>query len=302
MAEPSNPAAAGKDPEGALAGGLYIVATPIGNLGDMTDRARKVLAAADLIACEDTRITARLLERFGIRGRLLAYHEHNAARMRPRIMEALERGAVVALVSDAGTPLISDPGYRLVGEARRRGFPVIPVPGASSVMAALMVAGLPTDRFYFAGFPPVKERQRNAFLQEIAGVPGTLVLLESPRRVEACLRAIAATMPGREVVIARELTKMYEEVITGMPEDILARFADEGTPRGEMVLMIAPPGKAEAADEDVDILLAEALKQAPPGRAASEVARATGRRKADIYRRAMALRAQEGIDGNEGQD
>ena len=272
--------------------GLYIVATPIGNLGDMTDRARRVLAAADLIACEDTRITARLLERFAIRGRLLAYHEHNAARMRPRLLSALEGGEIVALVSDAGTPLISDPGYRLVVEARQRGIRIIPIPGASSIMAALMVAGLPTDRFYFAGFPPSKTRQREAFLQEIATVPGTLVLLESPRRIEDCLRSIAAIMPGREVVIARELTKIYEEVIAGQPEEILTRFADQAPPRGEMVLLIAPPRAQETSDEDIDALLRAALEQAPPGKAAAEVARATGRKKGDIYRRAMALRAE----------
>ena len=203
------------DPQVNLAAGLHVVATPIGNMRDVTLRALDVLAAVDLIACEDTRITSRLLQRYGITTPMVAHHEHNAAQIRPQLLAALDKGEKVALVSDAGTPLISDPGYRLVREAAEQGHRVIPVPGASATLAALSAAGLPTDRFLFVGFLPEKQGAREKTLQSLAGEQATLVLYEAARRLPAAIKDMAAALPGREVVVAREITKRFEEFMRG---------------------------------------------------------------------------------------
>src|ERR1700759_3988558 len=220
--------------------GLHLVATPIGNLGDITLRGLETLAGVDIIACEDTRITRRLTERYGITAQLKPYHEHNAALARPKILERLAQGASIALVSDAGTPLISDPGFKLVREVSAAGHPVIALPGPSSVLAALAVAALPTDRFFFEGFLPPKETARRARLTELARIDATLVMFESGNRVEDPLRDLADVMGARDAAICRELTKLHEEVRRApLPE--LARSADALETRGEFVLVIGPP-------------------------------------------------------------
>ncbi len=208
-----------------LASGLFVVATPIGNLGDITVRALQALAGADLIACEDTRVTRKLLDHYGIATPLTPYHEHNAAAARPKLLAALAQGKAVALVSDAGTPLISDPGYKLVRAAREAGYPVVPLPGASSVLAALATAGLPTDRFFFEGFLPAKSAQRRARLAELDRMPATLVLFETGPRLAAALADLAETFGPREGAICRELTKFFEEVRRGDLESLAAHYA-----------------------------------------------------------------------------
>src|SRR3954469_13757039 len=220
--------------------GLYVVATPIGNLGDITLRALETLAGVDIIACEDTRITRRLTERYGISAQLTPYHEHNAALARPKILERLAQGASIALVSDAGTPLISDPGFKLVREVCAASHAVIAVPGASSVLTALSVAALPTDRFFFEGFLPAKEGARRNRLAELAKIDATLVMFESGNRVQDTLADLAGIMGGRDAAICRELTKLYED-IKRAPISELARDADTLETRGEFVLVIGPP-------------------------------------------------------------
>src|SRR3984893_17304362 len=236
--------------------GLYLVATPIGDLGDITLRALETLAGVDIIACEDTRITRRLTERYGITALLKPYHEHNAALARPKILERLAQGASIALVSDAGTPLISDPGFKLVREACAAGHPVIALPGPSSVLTALSVAALPTDRFFFEGFLPPKQAARRARLAELSRIDATLVMFESGNRVQDTLRDLADIMGGRDAALCREMTKMHEE-IRRAPVSALARSADAPETRGEFVLVIGPEAadaRIMAADELDDLL------------------------------------------------
>src|SRR5712671_82809 len=242
--------------------GLYLVATPIGNLGDITLRALETLAGVDIIACEDTRITRRLTERYAITALLKPYHEHNAALARPKILERLGQGASIALVSDAGTPLISDPGFKLVREVCAAGHQVIALPGPSSVLAALAVAALPTDRFFFEGFLPPKETARRARLAELARIDATLVMFESGNRVEDSLRDLADILGARDAAICRELTKLHEE-IRRAPLSELARSADALETRGEFVLVIGPPAPSAQimGQHDLDQLLRSALKQ-----------------------------------------
>src|SRR3954449_11643917 len=242
--------------------GLYLVATPIGNLGDITLRALETLAGVDIIACEDTRITRRLTERYAISGLLKQYHEHNAALARPKILEKLAQGASIALVSDAGTPLISDPGFKLVREVCAAGHSVIALPGASSVLTALAVAALPTDRFFFEGFLPAKETARRARLTELAKVDATLVVFESGNRVQDTLRDLADIMGARHAAICRELTKLHEEVRRA-PLPKLANSAGALETRGEFVLVIGPPAASAGimAESDLDELLRSALKR-----------------------------------------
>ena len=276
-----------------LAPGLYVVATPIGNLGDMTLRALETLAAADLIACEDTRVTAVLLRRYAIGTRLVAYHDHNAARQRPKLLAALGEGKAVALVSDAGTPLVSDPGYRLCSEARAAGHAVVPIPGASAVLAALVVSGLPTDAFMFAGFLPPKSAARRKRLVEIAAVPATLVIFESPQRVAASLADMAEVLGAtRRAAVARELTKAFETIRQGSLAELAATFAGEPTPKGEIVVVVAPPEARAVSGDEADRLLAALLKEKPVGDAAAEAAAMTGLPRRDLYRRALALKGQ----------
>src|SRR5215510_13533176 len=226
-----------------LPAGLYLVATPIGNLRDITVRALEVLAAADLIACEDTRVTRKLLDHYGIATPLTSYHEHNAAEARPKLIARLADGAAIALVSDAGTPLVSDPGYKLVREARAAGTNVTALPGASAVLAALTLSGLPTDRFLFEGFLPAKEEARRARITELKRIPATLVLFESGARLAAALADLAAELGPRQAAICRELTKLYEEIRRGDLGTLAREAAHADEPRGEIVIVVAPPDR-----------------------------------------------------------
>jgi 16S rRNA (cytidine1402-2'-O)-methyltransferase len=271
--------------------GLYLVATPIGNLRDITLRALDVLAAADLVLAEDTRVGAKLLSAYGLSRPLERYDDHAGQRVRPKVIEALKAGRVVALISDAGTPLVNDPGFRLVREAVKAGVAVHPVPGPSSVLAALTLAALPTDRFLFAGFPPPKQGARRSFLEELRPVRATLVLFETGPRLHESLTDMAETLGSRPAAVARELTKLYETCIRGtLPE--LAADPRLSEPKGELVVVVGP-GAAEAASaEDADAALASALERLGPAEAASEVARALGLPRRDLYRRAIALKVR----------
>jgi 16S rRNA (cytidine1402-2'-O)-methyltransferase len=274
----------------ALAPGLYLVATPIGNLRDITLRALEALAAADLIACEDTRVTRKLLDHYGISTRLTPYHDHNAAEARPRLLARLAEGAAVALVSDAGTPLVSDPGYKLVRAAREAGLTVTALPGASAVLAALTLAALPTDRFFFEGFLPAKEGQRRSRIAELARVPATIVLFETGARIAAALADLAAGLGGREAAICRELTKLHEEVRRGDLATLARDYASGAELRGEMVIVVAPPAAAEQLSaDDLDTLLQQALTRLSVKEAVAEVAAVTGQPRRDVYQRALAL-------------
>lgn len=271
---------------------LYLVATPIGNLADITLRALETLAGADVVACEDTRVTRVLLDRYGIRQKPVAYHEHNAAEAGPRLIAALQGGRSVALVSDAGTPLVSDPGFRLVGQALEAGLRVVPVPGASAVLAALTASGLPSDAFLFAGFLPVKDGQRRTRLDELKPVPATLIFFESPRRLADTLNAMAGVLgEARQAAIGRELTKTFEEMRTGTLGALAAHYAEADTPKGEIVICVGPPmAAAETAPEAVDRLLLSLAEEMPASKAAAEAARMTGGRKPDLYRRLLELK------------
>lgn len=276
----------------ALAPGLYLVATPIGNLADISLRALDVLAKADLVACEDTRTTRKLLSAHGIKAALTSYHEHNAARVRPRLMEHLEYGKAVALVSDAGTPLVSDPGYRLVEAAIASDIAVIAIPGASAGLAALTVSGLPTDRFFFAGFLPAKAAARRRALGELAAVEASLVIYESARRLPAALADMAEVLGPRQGAVARELTKLYEEVRRGTLSDLADHYAGAGPPKGEVVVVVGPPergGGATLAAQDLDAKLAAALGRASLRDAVAAVAAETGLPRKRVYARALEL-------------
>jgi len=279
--------------------GLYLVATPIGNLTDITLRALETLAGVDLIACEDTRITHRLTERYVISAQLTPYHEHNAATARPKILEKLAQGAAVALVSDAGTPLISDPGFKLVREACAAGHSVLAVPGPSSVLTALSVAALPTDRFFFEGFLPSKQTARRARLAELARIDATLVMFESGNRVQDTLADLAAIMGAREGSICRELTKLHEE-ITRAPVAELTKIADGLETRGEFVLVIGPPA-ADAkvmAEEELDHVLRSSLQRDSVKDAVAHAVEVSGRPRREVYARALEL-AKEGRGGHD---
>ena len=279
----------------ALPAGLYVVATPIGNLGDISFRALETLAAAQAILAEDTRVTKILLARYGITTPLIAYHEHNAAEMRPRIMERLSKGEALALVSDAGTPLVSDPGYKLVEAAVEAGFKVVPIPGASAVLAALVVAGLPTDRFFFEGFLPPKQMARRERLETLATIPGTLVFFESPRRTAEMLADAQILLGNRPAAVARELTKLFETVRRGTLSELAAQFADEPTPKGEIVILIGPPGDAAHVQDDaqIDALLRARLATHSVKDAVTLVVQETGLPKKRVYARALVLSEPE---------
>lgn len=278
-----------------LAPGLHVVATPIGNLGDITLRALDTLRDAAVIACEDTRVTGGLCQKLGIRTPLVPYHEHNAEAMRPKLISRMKNGEAVALVSDAGTPLVSDPGYKLVRAVVEEGLPVIPLPGASAALAALVVAGLPSDRFLFCGFPPQKTKARRDWLAEVATVPATLVIYEGPSRLPDSLADMAEVLgPTREAAVCRELTKLYEETRRGSLTDLAAHYAAAGSPKGEVVIVVGPPAAAAAAtEEDLDTLLRAALDRGDSVRdAAAAVAAATGRKKREVYARALEIAGQ----------
>ena len=273
---------------------MHLVATPIGNLGDLSPRARAALAEADVVLCEDTRVTARLLGLCGIHRPLQSYHEHNAARRRPEILERLRAGATVVVVSDAGTPLVSDPGYKLVRDAIDAGIEVLAVPGPSAAIAGLIVSGLPTDRFFVAGFLPTRRSQRRRAIAGLAPVPGTLVVFEAPRRLPDTLADLAAELGARPAAVARELTKRFEEVRRGTLPELAAHYALAGAPRGEAVIVIGQGERARggATPEELDALLAEALESQSPAAASAAVAAATGLPRRELYRRALALKGR----------
>ncbi len=273
-----------------LAPGLYVVATPIGNLRDITLRALDVLNAADLVLAEDTRVTGKLLSAYNLSKRMERYDEHAAERARPKVMAALEGGGRVALVSDAGTPLVSDPGYRLVKEVVAAGFTVYPIPGASAALAALTLGGLPTDRFMFVGFAPPKSAARRTFLSEFAAVRATLIFYESGPRLADSLADMAAVFGGdRQAAVAREITKLHETCIRGTLAD-LAADPKLDNPKGEIVILVGPGEEKAATAEDADAALAEALTRMGPADAASEVAKALGLPRRELYRRALDLK------------
>lgn len=272
-----------------LSPGLYIVATPIGNLGDLSARAAETLAAADVIAVEDSRVTAKLLRHIGIRKPMVPYHDHSGAHAREALIARMARESV-ALVSDAGTPLISDPGYKLVRDARAAGVPICTLPGPSAAIAALTLSGLPTDRFLFAGFLSSKAKARADAIADLANIRATLVFYESGPRLAAALAALHDGLGPREAAVAREISKIHEECVTGTLANLAVRYAD-APPKGEIVIVIAPPGEPEAAsDADADTALAEALTRLSPGRAASEVAAKLKLDRRTLYARALAMK------------
>ncbi len=277
--------------------GLYLVATPIGNLGDITLRALEVLASVECIACEDTRVTRKLMDRYGIETRLTPYHEHNATEARPRLLARLADGQAIALVSDAGTPLISDPGYKLVRAACEAGHTVTALPGPSSVLAALSVAGLPTDRFFFEGFLPAKQAARQKRVAELASIPATLVLFESGSRLAAALTDLAAAFGKRAAAACRELTKLHEEVRRGDLETLARDYTAGAESRGEFVVVVAPPADDGGTSDNVDELLLQALRRVSVKDAVGEVALATGRPRREVYQRALILAKDTVNDG-----
>jgi 16S rRNA (cytidine1402-2'-O)-methyltransferase len=279
----------------AAPAGLAIVATPIGNAADITLRALAVLRGADLIVCEDTRVSGKLMAMYGITTRRIAYNDHNGDRVRPQVIDRLHRGDRVALISDAGMPLVSDPGFKLVREALAAALPVTVVPGASAPLAALALAGLPSDRFLFAGFLPNRSAARRDELAALAAVPATLVFFESPRRLGDTLADMAAVLGDRPAAVARELTKLFEEVRRGSVTELAAHYAAAGPPRGEIVILLGPPDATATVPESgagsLDALLRAALAGASLRDAAASVAAATGLKRRDVYARALALAA-----------
>jgi 16S rRNA (cytidine1402-2'-O)-methyltransferase len=272
-----------------LSPGLYIVAGPIGNLGDLTARAADWLRRADVIACEDTRVTAKLLRAAGASTPMIPYHDHSDAAHRDALVARMATQAV-ALVSDAGTPLISDPGFRLVRDARQCGVAITTAPGPCAAIAALSLAGLPTDRFLFAGFLPARPGARDTAIRALAAVPATMIFYESGPRLAATLAAMAEILPNRDAAIARELTKRHEETVTGTLAELAARYAGI-EPRGEIVLLVGPPpADAPAGRDALDAALAAALATMPAGRAAASVSAALGLPRADVYARALAMK------------
>lgn len=272
-----------------LVPGLYIVATPIGNLSDLSPRAASVLASADLIAAEDSRVTAKLLAHIGVKRPMVAYHDHNADQVRPSLVARMADQAI-ALVSDAGTPLISDPGYKLVRDARAAGRAIVSIPGPCAAIAALTLAGLPTDRFLFLGFLPARSGARTASIEEVKSVRATLIVYESAPRLGATLAALADVLGNRDAALVREISKKFEETVTGTLEELARRYAD-AQPKGELVIVIGPPAEQEpASDEQVDQALHEAMRTMTASRAAAQVAEALGLPRRRVYERAMALK------------
>ncbi|MES3083013.1 16S rRNA (cytidine(1402)-2'-O)-methyltransferase [Sphingomonas faeni] len=277
------------NPETLLDPGLYIVATPIGNLGDLSPRAADILCRADVIAVEDSRVTAGLLRHIGTKTPMVPYHDHSAEGVRPALIARMATQAV-ALVSDAGTPLISDPGFKLVRDARAAGHLVVTIPGPCAAVAALTLAGLPTDRFLFVGFLPSKMHARAEAIAEVATIRATLVMYESGPRLGACLAALFEGLGDREAAVTREISKKFEEAVTGTLSTLAARYAD-APPRGEIVIVVAPPGEAPPASaEDGDAALVEALTRLSTGQAASEVAKKLGLDRKALYTRALELK------------
>jgi 16S rRNA (cytidine1402-2'-O)-methyltransferase len=272
-----------------LAPGLYIVATPIGNLSDLSPHAADILSRADLIAVEDSRVTAKLLAHIGVKRPMTPYHDHNADRVRPDLIAQMAEKSI-ALVSDAGTPLISDPGYKLVRDARAAGREVHTAAGPCAAIAALTLAGLPTDRFLFLGFLPSKAGARSTAIAEVAAVRATLILYESGPRLGAALAALKEGLGDRDAAVVREISKKFEETVTGTLSALAERYS-EAAPKGEIVIVVGPPGEPEMAGEDeINAALAEAMTRLSPSRAAAEVAQKLGVPKREVYERALALK------------
>ena len=291
--KPNDGAALCKPSDDTGPAGLFIVATPIGNLADITLRALTVLTEVDLVLCEDTRVTGALLKRHGIRARLFSYHEYNAKAVRPALMKRLKDGESMALVSDAGTPLISDPGYRLVEAARLAGVPVIALPGPSSAVNALVLSGLPADRFLFQGFLPSKKGARRKVLAELQAVPATLVFLESAKRLAASLADMAAVLGDRQGAVVREMTKVFEETRPGSLASLVEFYTGEGPPKGEVVVVVGPPAEpAGPNEEEIASRLREALAGLSVKDAAQLVADETGRPRKQVYQMALSIKKQ----------
>jgi 16S rRNA (cytidine1402-2'-O)-methyltransferase len=275
--------------------GLLLVATPIGNLQDITLRALQTLASADVIYCEDTRVTSKLMSRYSIVKPLKPYHDYNAAKVRPVLLDAVRSGAAVALVSDAGTPLISDPGYKLVRESIAQGLKVDMIPGPSAPLMALVLSGLPLDRFFFAGFLPAKRTERLKFLQDLKFMASTLIFFEAPSRIEDALLAIDAVLGQRRIAVARELTKFHEEILRGESREIAAQIRTRGGLKGEITIIVEPPPPAPSATAaEIEAALDHALKSLPPAKAAGNVAKRYGVPKKDIYALALARKIGRG--------
>jgi 16S rRNA (cytidine1402-2'-O)-methyltransferase len=277
--------------------GLYITATPIGNASDITLRALDVLRSCDAIVAEDTRVTARLLAIHGISRPLLIYNDHNAPSVRPKLLQRLREGARLALVSDAGTPLVSDPGHKLVTAGREQGSAVYPVPGPSAALAALTVSGLPSERFLFAGFLPAKTGERRSVLADLAPIPATLIVFESAQRLADTLADMAEILGARDAAVTRELTKLHEEVRRGPLRELADFYAKAGAPKGEITLVIGPPAaKREENTVRIDELLAQVLPFMPVRSAATLIADLTGASKRTVYNRAVALKGAKDKD------
>lgn len=275
-----------------LAAGLYLVATPIGNLADISVRALATLAQADVVYCEDTRHSRTLVAHYAIRATLRPYHEHNAEEQRPRVLQELADGKAVALISDAGTPLVSDPGFKLVRDAAAAGHRVVAIPGASATLTALTVSGLPTDAFFFAGFLPHKEGARKNRIAALADIPATLVVFEAPTRTADALRDLAEVLGDRSAAVARELTKLHEDIVRA-PLTELARRYEAEAPKGEIVILVAPPGTRDISDALIEERLAEALASASTRDAARTVADALNVPKGRVYDLALAMKNRD---------
>ncbi len=275
-----------------LPAGLYLVATPIGSLRDITLRALDVLAAVDEIFCEDTRVSKKLLNAYGIQKKLGVYNDHSDNVVREKIIKSIAAGKSIALISDAGMPLVSDPGYKLVRDCLEREIYVTSVPGANAPLAALQLSGLPSDQFCFLGFLPHKEKARREVLETWKDVPGTLVAFESARRLLKTLEDMAAVLQGRDVAIVREITKLHEEVRRGSIEELLAHYNEYGEPRGEIVIVVAPPGATAFSNQDIQQKLRTALDAMGTKEAAATVAKETGVSRRELY--ALALTINKG--------
>ena len=276
--------------------GLYIVSTPIGNLKDITLRALETLQSVSRILCEDTRVSGKLTSHYGIKTPLMSYHEHNAHERRPQILEMLEKNEAVALISDAGTPLISDPGHKLVEELISLGHKVFPIPGASAMLSALVASGLPSNRVMFCGFPPPKEKARIDFLNEIKDIEASLILYESPKRMVASLKSMAAVFGDRRVAIGRELTKRFESFYYGSLTQ-LSETKELFPEKGEFVIVIAPPENMPMGEDDLTEELKKALQNQSVSRAAAEVSARFGLPKRLVYQKALALETGRDEEG-----
>lgn len=273
--------------------GLYVTATPIGNLGDITLRALDLLREADFIACEDKRVSGKLLSYYDIKTQMISYHDHNAQDVMPKLIEELNAGKIIALISDAGTPLISDPGYRLVNECQKEDLMVTSLPGASAILCALTNAGLPTHNFLFQGFLPPKMHARQKEIAKFSTVDASLVYYESPKRLLSCLKDILLVLGNREVAICRELTKLYEEVRKEKIDSLIEYYEKKPTPKGEVVIVVSPPKKNESQIDDLDAALIDALKTLSVKEAVAAVTYMTGKKRKEVYKRALEISKDE---------